>query len=76
MKNNLEDILREALKERLNNGQSVLELAKLSDLDWGQIRRFADGQAELRTSGAARLAIVLGLELRPIKRRGNSSQTS
>lgn len=72
MENNstiLEDAVRIAVQQRLNNGESLLSIADQAKLDWGQLRRFLDSERELRSGAFSRLAIACGLELRPVKRR-------
>ena len=63
------DTLKRAIQERLNSGESINSLAKSAELSHGQVCRFLSGERELRSGAVARLALVLGLELRPAKRR-------
>ena len=64
-----EEQLKEAI---INSGMSQSELAELSGVTQGQLSHFlADGESHrgLAMSSASKIAEVLGLELRPIKKR-------
>lgn len=68
MKNKgLEAQLREAIE---SSGISRNQLSQLSGVDPAQLSYFVHGQRSLTLKSAEKIATVLGLELRPIKKRG------
>lgn len=67
MAQGIDETLRQAM---LEDGRTVYELAKQTMLEPDILYRFRDG-SDLRLATAAKLAEVLGLELRPKKRTRN-----
>lgn len=63
---NIEQRLRRAV---LESGLSRYQIAKISGVSEAQLSFFVNGKRSLTLPVAARLAEVLGLELRPIKRK-------
>lgn len=63
----IDDVLRQAM---LEDGRTVYELAKQAVIEPDILYRFRDG-SDLRLATAAKLAHVLGLELRTKKRTRN-----
>jgi hypothetical protein len=64
MRKNISDVLRIAVKERLNSGESINAIAKAAQLDHAQLGRFLVGERLLRSDAIDRLADLLGMELR------------
>ena len=63
----LERQLRQAIRE---SGMSVYRLAKLSGVPQPVLSRFMNGTRGITLATTSKLASVLGLELRPTKRKG------
>jgi transcriptional regulator with XRE-family HTH domain len=57
--------LREAI---LSSGMSCYEIAKRAGVTNSQLSLFLSGQRSLTLTSAAKIARVLGLELRPVKK--------
>jgi len=66
MKPDIEAQLRQAV---LDAGISRYQLADLSGVTEGQLSRFVRRERTLTLPAAAKVAVVLGLELRPAKRQ-------
>lgn len=62
--------LRDALSQ---SGRTAYAVGKSAGVDAGQISRFISGERDLTLTTAAKLAAVLGLELRPVAQRGSRS---
>lgn len=63
---NIEGQLREAI---LQGGMSRYALSKLSGVSQGVISHFVNRNRSVTMETAAKLAAVLGLELRPVRKR-------
>ncbi len=57
--------LREAIK---GSGMSCYEIARRAEVTNSQLSLFLSGQRSLTLTSAAKIARVLGLELRPVKK--------
>ncbi len=64
-KPNIETQLREAI---LGAGMTRYRIAKLSGVTQATLSLFVNGKRSMTTDTAAKVAAVLGLELRPVKR--------
>lgn len=62
----LVSVLREAIDE---SGKSQYQLAQETGIDKSALSRFVSGERGLTLDTAAKLAAVLGLELKPARRR-------
>ena len=62
----LETQLRDAIKK---SGLSQSDLAQRSDVNQGQISRFLNGERTLTLESAGSIAKVLGLELKPARKK-------
>ena len=65
-KPNIEDQLRQAI---LGAGITRYRIAKLSGVTQATLSLFVSGKRSMTTDTAAKVAVVLGLELRPAERR-------
>ena len=65
----MSDVLRQAIRERLETGLPMLRLAKETGIERVSLIRFARGDQSLRLDIADRLAEYFGLELQPTKAR-------
>ena len=63
----LEATLREAIE---NSGMSLRELSRLSGVDVSQLSYFVNGKRSMTLTSAEKIVTVLGLKLKPIKKRG------
>jgi transcriptional regulator with XRE-family HTH domain len=65
---NISDQLRMAVEARIKRGWTVYRVAKEAGITPAMLSRFLKDGLDLRLSTAAKLATVLGLELRPKKK--------
>jgi DNA-binding phage protein len=65
----ISDQLRAAIEARIKTGTTAYRIAKDAGLKPEVLYRFLNVGLDLRLSTAAKLAAVLGLELRPAKRK-------
>ncbi len=65
MARNIEQQLRDATRQ---SGLSILALSKRSGVPYSAMHRFVTGAGCVGLRSAAKLAKVLGLELRPVRR--------
>ena len=63
MKNNIEQQLKTAV---LRSNMSRYRIAQLSEVSEAQLSYFVNGKRSLTLPAAAKIATVLGLELKPI----------
>ena len=68
-----ENKLRQAIKR---SGLSMYELDRQSGVSAAQISRFMAGKRSLLLSTAQKIGAVVGLELKPQKRRGKNGKHS
>ena len=62
--------IRDQLKAEIEEAElTVYAIAKAADIAPGLISRFMSGERDMRLESAAKVAEVLGLELRSTKRR-------
>ena len=64
--NDIQEQLREAIRR---SEMSRYQMAKLTGLSEGGLSLFVNDKRSITMDGAAKLANVLGLELRPVRRR-------
>ncbi len=64
------NIAEQLLKAAKGSGQTAYALAKGSGIDRSVMVRYLNGERGLNMATAAKLAEYLGLELRPIQRKG------
>ena len=58
----------DALREAIESGElSRYRISKMTDIDPGALSRFVHGKVGLSLETFDRLAVLLGLELRPVK---------
>lgn len=67
MKVDLTKTVRDAMKD---SGLTPYAIARDSGVDYSQITRFLHGQRGLTLDSASKICELLGLELRPIRRKG------
>ncbi len=60
------DVIRRAVKA---SGLSLYRVAKDTELSVGPVQRFMAGDHGLTVTSAERICALVGLELRPVKRR-------
>ena len=65
----ISDQLRAAVEARIKAGWTVYRVAKEAGITPVMLSRFLNDGLDLRLSTAAKLAAVLGLELRPMKKK-------
>jgi transcriptional regulator with XRE-family HTH domain len=65
----ISDQLRAAVEARIKAGWTVYRVAKEAGVTPAMLSRFLNQGLDLRLSTAAKLAAVLGLELRPAKKK-------
>ncbi len=70
-KNDIEIQLRKAI---VGSGMSQYEIAKRSGVTKAQLSLFVNGKRSLTLTSAAKIARVLGLELRPTKTEHESTR--
>jgi len=63
------DMEKQLKKALINSSMSRYEIAKRSKLSEAQLSYFVNGKRSLTLPAAAKLAKVLGLELKPKKRK-------
>jgi len=66
----MSDVLRQAIRERLETGLPMLRLAQETGIERVSLIRFARGDQSLRLDIADRLAVYFGLELQTTKGKG------
>ncbi len=66
----MSDVLRQAIRERLDTGLPMLRLAQETGIERVSLIRFSRGDQSLRLDIADRLAVYFGLELQPPKAKG------
>lgn len=66
----MSDVLRQAIRERLETGLPMLRLAQETGIERVSLIRFSRGDQSLRLDIADRLAVYFGLELQPTKAKG------
>lgn len=64
----ISDQLRAAVEARIGHGWTMYRVAKAAGITPAMLSRFLKDGLDLRLSTAAKLAAVLGLELRPQKK--------
>jgi len=69
---NIEEQLRDAARR---SGLSMLQLAERSGLRYGSVHRFMARGRSLSLTSAVKLAELLQLELRPVRRRRKAKGT-
>jgi len=66
MQSNIQEQLRAAARK---SGMSMLQLAEQSGLRYASVHAFVAKRKGLTLASGAKLAALLGLELRPVRRR-------
>jgi plasmid maintenance system antidote protein VapI len=67
---NIEAQLRDAIR---NSGMTRYALAKLSGVTEGVLCQFVTNKRTVTMQTAAKLAVVLGMELRPVRKAGKGT---
>lgn len=68
MTSDTRDIERQLLEAIVNSSMSQYEIAKRSGVTKSQLSLFVSGQRSLTLTSAAKIARVLGLELRAVRK--------